>query len=169
MATLSQRRGLQNVNSLRRKLRNMHKVTENSIKPVIEEVAEAIRLDAIDRVPKDTGELARSIEKKVSSDGLTAVIGPGAKIAAIIKRQSGSAFATRKAGGIKLSKASKHLLFQFFKGYWIEFGTKGNAERNIPPQPARPFMGPSFDINRQWGVNRVKDAVNNTLRRVADG
>ena len=59
MATLSQRRGLQNVNSLRRKLRNMHKVTENSIKPVIEEVAEAIRLDAIDRVPKDTGELAR--------------------------------------------------------------------------------------------------------------
>lgn len=168
MANYSQRRGLQNVSSLRRKLRRIAQDAENTIKPVVEEIAEAIKQDAIARAPQDSGDLVRSIDKKLSADGLTAVIGPAIRTAAVARTVRGSAFANRKLD-VKLGAKSKKALFQFFKGYWIEFGTKGAPERNIPPQPARPFMGPAFDVNRDWGMEKIKDEINATLKRAADG
>lgn len=158
-------KGYRNVNKLRRKLRKMEEVVESGIRPAIEKAAYAIQLDAVARVPVDEGDLQRSITHKIGRDGLTAVIGPGAKSAAVARAAKGSAFATRSR--IQLGSISKHDLFQFFKGYWIEFGTKGAPERNIPAQPARPFMQPAYDVNKRWATNEVKREVNAQLKRIA--
>lgn len=166
MAISNQARGIQGLSAARRKLRLIHTVTENTLKPVMKEVAESIKQDAIARVPIDTGDLARSIDYTQSSDGLTAVVGPGAKAVRIIKRRVGSAFAVRSSD-LKLSTRSKGLLMQYFKGYWLEFGTKGDPSRNIPPLPARPFMGPAYDVNAEWAKKRVRAEIAATLNRVA--
>lgn len=159
--------GYRNVNKLRRKLRNMEKFVESGIGPAIERAAYAIELDAKARVRVDEGDLQRSITHKLGRDKMTAVIGPGAKSAAVARAAKGSPFATRST--IQLGSISKHDLFQFFKGYWIEFGTKGAPDRNIPPQPARPFMQPAFDVNKTWATNEVRREVNRQLERLAKG
>jgi HK97 gp10 family phage protein len=162
---MSQRRGLQGLSSLRKKLRNMEKIVESGIKPAIRDAAIAIQLDAIQRVSVDNGDLQRSIDFKISPDGLAAVIGPSAKSAAVAREVRGSAFATRST--VSLGGISKKALFQFFKGYWLEFGTKGAPDRNIPPQQARPFMQPAYDVNKAWAIARVKTEVDKQLKTMA--
>jgi HK97 gp10 family phage protein len=164
---MSQRRGLAGVDKLRIKLRRMEKVVESGIKPAIRDAAVAIQLDAIQRVSVDNGDLQRSIDFKISSDGLAAVVGPAAKSAAVAREVRGSAFATRST--ITLGAISKKALFQFFKGYWLEFGTKGTPDRNIPPQQARPFMQPAYDVNKDWAIARVKTEVDKQLKTMAGG
>jgi HK97 gp10 family phage protein len=164
-STYRQRRGLQGVSKLRRKLRRIIKQADNSIRPAIEQTAYAIELDAQNFAPKLSGELALSIETKISGDGLGAVIGPGAKSAAVAREARGTAFATRST--VKLGNVSKKKLFNFFKGYWQEFGTKGTPGKNIPPQPAQPFMTPAFDVNKDYGKRLIGKEVQDLLRRVA--
>lgn len=166
MASKSQRRGLQGLDPLRRKLRNMEKVMESGIKPAILAAAQAIMIDAQFRVPVDEGDLQRSITYKISPDGMAAVVGPAAKSAAVAREVRGSAFATRST--VTLGAVSKKDLFQFFKGYWIEFGTKGAPDRNIPAQPARPFMTPAFDVNKEWALAKIKTEVNAQLKRIGE-
>ncbi len=161
---MNQRRGLQGLDKLRRKLRNMEKVTESGIKPAITAAAQAVMIDAQLRVAVDEGDLQRSITYKVSPDGMAAVIGPAAKSAAVARAVRGNEFATRSA--VTLGAISKKDLFQFFKGYWIEYGTKGAPDRNIPPQPARPFMSPAFDVNKAWAIKKVKTEVDAQLKRM---
>lgn len=166
-STRAQRRGLNGVSSLRKKLRNMEPIVQSGIREAIVEAAVHIEADAQSFVPKDTGDLAASIEFKVSADGLAAVIGPAAKSAAVAKAVRGSAFATRVLGK-PISATTADKLFQYFKGVWVEFGTKGNADKGIPPQPARPFMRPAFDMNAKWAIVRIKDLVDAQLKRMAN-
>ena len=162
------RSGLQGVTKLRRKLRRIDKEVTQELRDVVSESLDEIERDALGLVPVDAGDLAHSIEVKISSDGFTGIVGPGAKAAEIVRRKAGSVFAF--AGDkINLSAAKKHDLFQFFKGYWIEFGTKGSPEHNIPPQPARPFMTPAYEFNRPRIRERVKAAIDRILQRVANG
>ena len=70
---------------------------------------------------------------------------------------------------IKMSAANKALLFQFYKGYWHEFGTKGSPENNIPPLPARPFMNPAYQMNEEYGKQQVRAAVKLALERASRG
>lgn len=162
---MSQRTGLRNVNSLRRKLRHMERIASSDIPDEIEKGARKITQTAKQLVPVDQGDLQASIEYKTGRDGFTAVIGPSAKSAAVQQAAKGSAFATRVARQASIGNISKKRLFQFFKGYWIEKGTKGNAKKNIPPQPARPFMTPAYEKNRRSIVSGVASAVNNQLKR----
>lgn len=74
-----------------------------------------------------------------------------------------------KASQVRLSKRNKALMFEYFKGYWIEFGTKGAPKKNIPPQPARPFMQPAYDLNESWILGRVKAGINKALDRASRG
>lgn len=177
---------------LLRKLGRIAGAVENNVAPAIRDAAEAMMLDAVARVPKDTGELARSIEFKTGNKGLTAIIGPSAKSAAVVKTQrGGSAFATRKLGAKPLSELTKYKLWLFFIGYWTEFGTKGykakaggkkgrtgkkimtdgetfyGKEVEIPARPAHPFMQPAFDVNKDWAVVRVEKAVNEMLEKAS--
>lgn len=167
---MNKRHGLQNVSNLRRKLRVMEKMLdERAIPPAIRDSAIDIRDTAVRNAPFDEGDLAAAVEYKMSPDGLAAVIGPAAKSVAVAKAVRGSPFATRTMDAAKqLTRLSKKKLFQFFKGYWAEFGTKGYPERNIPAQPARPWMSPAFDTNRDKSVKRVAEAVNGVLRKAGD-
>jgi hypothetical protein len=159
-----QRRGLQGVSSLRRKLRRMDPAITQELKTVVAEGLEAIEFNALAGAPRDQGDLAMSIEKKISSDGMTGIVGPGVKAAEIVRRKTGSAFG-HTSKKVNLNRANKHALFQFFKGYWIEFGTKGG--NGVPAQPARPFMQPAYLSNREWIRGRAARAINNILERVA--
>lgn len=159
------RSGLQGVDKLRLKLRRMEKVVESGIKPAVKQTIMDIEASAKMFVPKDTGDLMRSINHKVSGDGMAAVVGPWAKSAIVASLVKGGIFNNK--GGGEMSALDKKKKFQFFKGYWIEFGTKGAPDRNIPPQPARPFMQPAFDANKSAGLSRVKSAVDKQLKDVA--
>lgn len=164
---MSRRRSrVQGVNKLRRTLKRIDPEVTADVKTAIREGAEAIQADAINLVPRDTGDLARSIDYRVSSDGLAAVVGPAARAAEIVRRKTGSAF---KAAQVRLSARNKKLMFEFYKGWWIERGTKGSPKRNIPPQPARPFMKPAFDLNESWILGRVKAGINKALDRASKG
>lgn len=163
--------GIKGINKLRKTLRRIEPELQEPVRQAVKNTAEAIKQDAIMLAPIDEGDLVRSIDYKIGRDGFTAVVGPGAKAAEIARSKGGSAFATRDLRGeiIKMSAANKHLLFQFFKGYWHEFGTKGSPERNIPPLPARPFMNPAFFLNEEYGKQQVRAAVKQALERASRG
>ena len=166
---MARRSKVEGVSALRKKLRRIDPEIKKEIADVVIEGLEAIRRDAQALVPVDTGELRDSIEVQFSKrDGVSGLVGPGAKAAEIVRRKSDSKTAF---GGWKyrLSKKNKAKLYQFFKGYWIEFGTKGNAKKNIPPQSARPFMAPAYLANREWIRQKARIAVDNVLRKVAGG
>jgi len=168
---MAPRSGIRGINKLRKTLRRIEPEMQEPIKQAIVNTAEAIKLDAIAGAPIDEGDLVRSIDYKIGRDGFTAVIGPGARAAEIARSKGGSAFATRTVSGeiIKMSAANKALLFQFYKGYWHEFGTKGSPENNIPPLPARPFMNPAYQMNEEYGKQQVRAAVKLALERASRG
>lgn len=176
MAKKPRRSGLSGVTRLRRKLRNIDKEITKEVRDLVREGLYAIERDALGLVPVDTGDLAHAIEVKISSDGFTGVVGPGVKAAEIVRRKTtdrrkgkfGSPFG-HTSKKVHLNENQKDQLLQFFKGYWIEFGTKGNAERNIPPQPARPFMGPAYEANKGWMRRKLKAAIDRALERAATG
>lgn len=163
--------GIKGLNELRRTLRRIEPELQQPIQTAIHNTAEAIKADAIAGAPVDEGDLVRSIDYKIGRDGFTAVIGPGAKAAEIARSRGGSAFATRTRKGevIRMSATNKNLLFQFFKGYWHEFGTKGSPEHNIPPLPARPFMTPAYLLNEEYGKAQVRAAVKAALDKASRG
>lgn len=168
---MAPRSGIRGINKLRKTLRRIEPEMQEPIKRAIVNTAEAIKLDAIAGAPVDEGDLVRSIDYKIGRDGFTAVIGPGAKAAEIARSKGGSAFATRTRRGeiINMSAANKHDLFQFYKGYWHEFGTDGSPEHGIPPLPARPFMNPAFFLNEEYGKQQVRAAVKLALERASRG
>lgn len=164
------RSSFKGVTKLRKTLRRIEPEVTEQTRQAMRDGAEAITLDAIARVPKDEGDLARSIGYQLGRDGLTAVIGPAAKQVAMVggRTNAGAAFATGSKRQRKLSIKNKEALFQFFKGYWIENGTKGSPERNIPPMPARPFMGPAWDLNRDWLLRNVREGINKALEKASN-
>lgn len=167
---MSRRRGYSNVTPLRRKLKKLNRHVENGIKPELKASLEIVAATARANVPRDTGDLAASIDVALSSDGLAGVAGPAAKNAKVkkaLRTGATSVFATRASGGKVISEGTKKKIFNFFKGYWMEFGTKGYPERNIPAQPARPFMQPAWDVNAGRIKVRIKKAVDEQLKRAA--
>lgn len=166
---------LSGTTKLRRTLRRLDPEVTSGIRRVVREGSQAVEADALSHVPIDEGDLARSIESKIGRDGLTAVVGPGASAAEIKRRATGSAFGSirrsgRRAGErVNLSKSNKELYFQFLKGVWIEYGTKGSPANNIPPRPAQPFMAPAWVANRTWLIGRARGALRSALELAARG
>lgn len=175
---MARRSRVTGVNTLRRKLRRMEPDVQRGIQNAVADVANRIQRDAMSMAPVDEGDLRESIDIKYGRDKLTALIGPGIKAAELVRKATGSVFGQTIKSGKKqgqkftLSNRSgtgRHAYWQMLKGYWIEFGTKGNAKKNIPPQPARPFMSRAYLRNRTWAIRRVRDAVNRALERAARG
>jgi len=156
-----QSRGYAGLGKLRKTLRRIEPETTQGVKDAIKDGAEGIRTDIIINGQSHfiTGEMIRSVEVKLGRDGMTAVIGPGAKSISVSK----SPFDTT----LYVTAPSKLGAWQFFKAYWIEFGTKGSPERNIPPQPAQPFVQPAWDSNKSWLIERVKGEVSKAIKAVS--
>lgn len=158
---MSQRSGFRGVNRLRRTLRRIDPGLMPELKQAVRDGGEAIKQDQIAGAPVDEGDMVREIDAKYGRDGLTVVVGPGAKHVPIGKNP----FDTTR----RMSAPGKHALVQFFKAYWYEFGTKGNADRNIPPQPARPFLVPAYDMNREWILRNTRKGIRQALKRASRG
>jgi hypothetical protein len=163
-ASARRARGLQGVPALRKKLRRIDPAISGELKKVVKEGAEAIMFDAVSGAPRQFGDLQYSIDYKISSDGFTAVIGPGVKAAEIVRRKTGSAFG-HTSKKVNLNASNKHDLYQYFKGYWIEFGTKGG--NGVAALQANPFMQPAYKTNERWIVDNTRNAINSILDRVA--
>ena len=146
---------------MRRTLRRLEPEALKETKQAILDGAMDILVDMAMAAPRDTGKMWQSIDYKLGRDGLTAVIGPGASMITISKNP----FDTT----VKMSKRKKDILMQFFKAYWIEFGTKGNAAKNIPAQPARPFITPAFDRNKAKVLKNVQNGISLALKKAAEG
>jgi HK97 gp10 family phage protein len=134
---------------LRKALREIDPATGNRVALAMARGAEEIEQKIVGGAPRDEGDLISSIAKKKGRDGLTWVIGPGAKSIAISKNP----FAEAPKGIPSPTKSFRFL--QFFKAYWYEFGTK--------KQPARPFIQPAFDTSRDRILRQVRAAVNQAL------
>lgn len=159
---------IKGVNRLRRTLRRIEPAATQELRDTVEDGAQKIHFDALTLVPRDEGDLARSIAYKLGRDGLTAVIGPGAENAKLRKNKAHVGYVVA-ASGVRMSKANKDRLWQYFKGYWVEFGTKGSPRHNIPPQPPRPFMNPAYLMNRDWIKRDASKAIGKALERASRG
>lgn len=143
---------------LRRVFRALEPEMLEPIKKALDEGAQRIESDMLSGVPRDTGLTANEIAIKKARDGLTAVIGPGARYISVTRNP----FDTT----MKVTNRNRRAMMAFFRAYWAEFGTKGSPARNIPPQPARPFMIPAFDRNRDGIQKSVNERVAEVLRSV---
>lgn len=141
MSTAAQRRGYAGVTKLRRTLRRLEPDATEGIRKALTEGAEAMHYDMLSNIPKDTGETAQHLSYKVARDGLTARVG------FIGKKDVEGGYVAR----------------------FIEYGTKGHPAKNIPPQPARPFMRPAFDNNKAWMLKQINKAIERTLQVLASG
>jgi hypothetical protein len=163
---MARRSGFAGVTKLRKTLRRLEPEATEGIKDAMRDAAEKIHFDSIINLRsqlsgKGEGELEYSVTYKMGRDDMTAVIGPGAKHVKITKNP----FDTTQYK----SKPSKHSAMQFFKGYWFEFGTKGDPENNIPPQPARPFMNPAYDANKDKILKDVQGEIHDVLQDLTNG
>jgi hypothetical protein len=163
---MKRRARVQGVPQLRRKLRRLPDAASDLVRAEVARGLRDIEMDAVGLVPVREGDLARSIEVKVSRDGLTGVVGPGAGAAEIVRRKTGSAFAFNSPK-VNLRAANRDALFQFFKGYWLEFGTKGESGEDVITP--RPFMSPAYDANAGAIKRRIAKAIDRALAVVAAG
>lgn len=145
---------------LSRLLRRAEPEIVEPVKEAIAEGLQAVALDMYSNAPVDEGDLRASISAKASRSGLSGVVGPGAKAAQIVERKVGSAFATR-AVALKLSAGNRKLLFQYFKAYWIEYGTRLMA--------ARPFVIPALESNKAQIIKSIDRAVSGALQKLSRG
>jgi HK97 gp10 family phage protein len=163
------------VTKLRQKLRRIAPEITEDVREIVAQTLNEMAADAKVLAPVDQGDLRASIEVKISRDGLAGIVGPAVRAAEIVRTKSGSYFGrTVKRGKfagqkIKLREANKRLLMNFYKGYWAEFGTKGYPDKGVHAQPARPFMRPAYDSNRDGARRRLNEAVNRALSRAASG
>jgi HK97 gp10 family phage protein len=152
------------VSKLRKTLNRIEKAEREAVKSVVVTSAKKIERDAISfailKDVKDTGDMIRSIDTKFARDKLTAVIGPGAK-SAIVRdnpfNTAGFAKIKRDSTRIKHKKAA----YNFFKGYWHEFGTINH--------PDRPFMNPAWEVNKNLVRKNIRVAVSRALDRASRG
>ena len=151
---------------LRRKLRRVEPAILRGIQDPLRDGLNSVGRDARSLAPVRDGDLRASIDVSLSRDKLAGVVGPGAKAAEIVRRRTGSAF---KGSEVRMRKINKKLLMQFYKGYWLEFGTKGAPKRNVPPLTPRPFMRPAWDMNERRIKAAIRQGVNNALRQAASG
>lgn len=133
------------INKLRRTLRRIETDTSGGqtrpLQRVIADKAGDILQQQQRDAPVRTGALARLLDRKISRDGFTARIG------LVTKR------AQRKG----------------FYGWFAEVGTRGSAERGIPPQPASHFMARSFETHRADLIRLSRRAIDLILRRASRG
>lgn len=160
-AKQNQARGYAGLGKLRKTLRRIEPETTQGIKDVIEKGALAIENDIVSngQAHRITGDMIQSVAIKYGRYRMTAVIGPGASSISVSK----SPFDTT----LYVTQKSKFMAWQFFKAYWIEFGTKGAPDRNIPPQPAQPFVQPAWDSNKGWLIRDAKAAVSRAIQRAS--
>ena len=158
-------RGYAGFNKVRKTLTRAEPEMVKKLNTVFEHGAETIQFDAIMNAHAAgllrTGEMIEEIKIKYGRKHLTAVIGPGADRIKLSK----SPFNTT----LYITDRDKRGAWQFFKGYWAEFGTKGDPDKNMKPQRATPFMQPAFDANKDAISRDVRKEVHGVIVKLSKG
>lgn len=141
------------------KMRRLLQHTETDMKPTMEHIAQMVLDSMQEGVPRDTGSLADALTAFVSKNGLRVEVG----------------------------LRGKKKLHEFFYARFIEFGTKGHEIKPVsgkalsfdalggdgeifgavdhPGQPARPFMQPAYDTNKDEILRMINAMVNEALEK----
>ncbi len=158
---------------LRRTLRNIHKTMDNQLKPAMQQAADLVLGDMRQLIPKDTGAAANALEAFVAKSGLDAQIGIRGK-----KKQREFYYLRFVEYGTKGTQGKKR------NGSLNRRGQNNRMRRDtnksdgesffgkypdIPALPARPFMGPAMDMNRDEIITIIRGAIDATLKRAAEG
>jgi HK97 gp10 family phage protein len=130
---------IRNARRLRRLLKRAEPAIRQEYKVVSREIGNAVLEKMRELVAEDKGDLKNALSARVSPDGLSVSVGLTTKR----RRQ------------------------KFFYSRFIEGGTKGYPERNIPPMPARPFMEPAFELTKPENIKRANNLIKTSLRKIA--
>lgn len=130
---MARKGGIKGARKLRKLLAAADRTTGQHVKRAMEAIADDVLMSQLGLVPREWGDLAGALRASVSKAGLRARIG-------------------------LISKNDRR---DYFYATFLEFGTRGYvgmvrpgiANRrpyhvSIPPMAPRPFIGPSFDLNR---------------------
>ena len=158
---------VQGITKLRRTFNRIENLELKELRDVLKNGARAIKQDAIGgAIAQDiklTGDMIASIDYKLSADKLTAIIGPSAKEAKIIKNPwNTSQFSQYKRESTKVRK--KAAQWNLMKAWWAEFGTGPPI-----PQGPQPFMNPAFEKNKRSITEKARKAQAKVLRRASGG
>lgn len=153
---------------LRKMLREIHKTADNLIKPAMQESASRILSDMRTLVPKDTGHGADELSAFVSKSGLDAQVGIRGK------RTQERAFylrfleyGTKGYSGKSYRRKGKFVTRSKKKKYSYRADANFGRYPDIPARRARPWLRPSYDMNRETVRHLISAAITETLRRAA--
>lgn len=149
---------------LRKTLRNIHTQLDNELKPAMQEAADKLLATMKELIPKDTGEGAAALTAFVSKSGLDAQVGiRGKKLnrrffyLGIVERGSKGYTEGKRAGGRNKRATNKSDGSTFFGKY-----------PDIPARPAHPWLRPAYDVNKEFILASINQAVSNTLKRAVE-
>jgi len=123
----------------RRLMQRLDKDLTDPLKKEIAASGEKVFREAVLRVPVDTGDLRDSIGIRIGAFSAEVGFDP-------------------KKFRAKWKRAGWRALF-------VHNGTKGSEKRNIPPQPARPFLRDAFEANRREILERQRKVVADVLKK----
>lgn len=142
---------------LRGVLRRIGNQMDSDVRPAMQKAADLVLQTQKSLIPVDTGAGRDALTAFVSKAGLNAQV------------------------GIRGKKNNKNFYYLRF----VEFGTKGTASKgeknksdganffgyapNIPARPARPFIRPSIDMNRDEIIEIIRKGIDSTLEKAARG
>ena len=158
---MARKSGLSGMSNLRRVLRRLPKEATGDVRIAIEHGANLILRDARGRVAGVSKRVSSNLSVKLSTDKFTARV------------------------GLQGKRAKKRA----FMGKWIEYGTAPHSLKSgsrlaqekrrrsaaagtgrggwHPGTPARPFMIPAYESNKQKLIAMIRAAVDRSLRRGA--
>lgn len=110
----------------------------------------------------DDGDLLRSINVRIGSNGLSAEVGPGAKANQRDRRWFQS-LARWIEYGTRPHSTSKGASL---KSWWRE---QKLSRRQHPGTPARPFVIPAFEARKNHMIRRLAETTRKTLQKVSGG
>jgi HK97 gp10 family phage protein len=175
---------------LRRTLRNIHKTMDNELQPAMLKAANRILESQRQLMPKDTGAAAAALRVYVSPSGLDAQIGIRGKrdnrrffylrfIEYGTKGYSGKIYqrADNDAIGGVHTKNRDTTQLRGRRNALRQRDVKNKADGthffgkypNIPARPAHPWLRPSIQVNREFVMADIEEAVRRTLHKASQG
>lgn len=142
----------------------MDSETTAEVRAAIKAIARDVKVDAIQIATtkgiEETRQMISHIDHKVSRDGFTAVIGPGAGHAKIRKQVK----AKKKKDGTDTKATIRHkdARWALYKGVWHEYGTSAGLD-------PRPFMEEAWDANSGPARRVMRGAVKRAIEKAARG
>ncbi|MEZ1956537.1 MULTISPECIES: HK97-gp10 family putative phage morphogenesis protein [Pseudomonas] len=175
---------------LRRTLRNIHKTMDNELKPAMEKAAARVLQTMQQLIPKDTGAAAGALKAYVAPSGLDAQIGIRGKrdsrrffylrfLEYGTKGYSGTMYQRADidaVGGVHTNNRDKSKL-RGRRNALRQRDTKNKSDGknffgkypDIPARPAHPWLRPSIQVNREFVLADLEEAVRRTLSRASQG